>query len=318
MKLKKVLVLSPAVLAFTALIGCDNKPIIDPDWLSKDNWYELTNNATADDIGKTVKVRVNNQDHNVRLIGIDHDVDEKNNKLHTTWEFSNLICDKYGYSLAYQWNDTNDLNTANYDYRNSTIRYALNGTTKDRKDLKVLVAQKLCEKWDVDSYNKPVINMLPEGLRNKIKTVKKTVGVRAGKDYDYQETEFTDKLFMISTKEIGFESTTGDDKGFGTKYEYYKQEKSTKVKSQIKQKYHPGGVRTIVDTTQSYQGDVSNFAGQYEGMFTQYGSSYWLTAPYEPDIIRPGNLVRYCDETGSIQIKETYTCAFGIAPAFCI
>lgn len=103
-------------------------------WYEHDDWWNYCSNgkngeqATADDIGKIVNLTVNKQVHKVRLIDIDHDVlsDDTSKKAHCTFEFSNLLCDETGHSLAMFWDIMKPM-VSNYDFINSEGRKMLDG-----------------------------------------------------------------------------------------------------------------------------------------------------------------------------------------------
>jgi len=183
-------------------------------------WYDDNNyvaNLSESNIGLTRGVMVNNQVHKVRLIGINHDdlADGSGNKAHTTWEFANLISDSNGYSLATQWHDTNDA-PQNQDFLNSSIRKALTseGNFTRPSGNNILFATKGETQWN-NSYTNTILSMLPNGLQNQLKLVNKPVGTGT----DYTETTYSDKLFLLSSKEMGY--INANDKGFGETYSYY-------------------------------------------------------------------------------------------------
>ncbi|MCQ2792397.1 MAG: hypothetical protein MJ208_02615, partial [Bacilli bacterium] len=148
-----------------------------------DKWYEdqtyINNLNDADvleehpdgSIGEVKALIVNGLRHKVRLIGVDKDCTDvakpEDTKIHTTWEFVNLISDSNGYSLAAQWNDTNNIGTVNHEYTESTIHYALNGENVNN----VLWAQKEATTWSSD-YKCSVLDMLNEGNPGFVDVIK--------------------------------------------------------------------------------------------------------------------------------------------------
>lgn len=100
-------------------------------------WWETTSTLTVNDIGKTEVIKINGKDHKVRLIGIDRDTDTNGDKLHTTWEFVNVITNTDGSPLTIGWGGIN-----NYSYSNST----------------------LCDYLGSDEF----LGLFPEGLQKKL------------------------------------------------------------------------------------------------------------------------------------------------------
>jgi len=310
----------------------------------KTPWYLDTNyinSLTIDDVGVQRGVIVNTKLHKVRLIGIDHDtISNSTEKAHTTWEFSNIISDSNGDSLAYQWNDTNNESTANDDYINSTIRYALTGegwdggTSEQTKRTLIFVAQKNTTSWSTDpSYkDKTILSMLPTDLTNKLKVVEKTVGIYDSSITEgekYKETTYNDKLFLPSTIELGF--TYKDDKGYGSTYHYYKEAKKlcevirvkkpvNNVEFIVKDKDDPECIKIPSTSAHLFNGDVVNYAGYNRSTDDTLGGSYWVCSPYfKSDEPNEHKLARRCRYDGSFeQPSSVYVFARGVAPAFCL
>lgn len=129
-KLKFLLV---PLLTASFLASCNSAK--NKKWYEYNDWWNYCSSgkngeqAMTDDIGKEVNVTVNGQVHKVRLIGVEHDVlsDDTTKKAHCTFEFSNLLSDSNGYSLATLWNTKDGTSSTNYDYENSDLRTALDG-----------------------------------------------------------------------------------------------------------------------------------------------------------------------------------------------
>jgi len=313
-----------AILSIFALSGCKGPtptptPERDPDWINKSNWFNLTSNAISSDIGKTATIKVNNQNHLVRLIDIDHDVDEQGNKLHTTWEFANLISDTEGYSLAYQWKDVQDDNVANQDYINSSIRKILCGNGNFATDIYCATRSSSHDSdatknnWDFNYTNKTILSMLPSDFQKSLKTTKKKV--RSGTTYEDVQ-EYSDKLFLLTSNEIG----TFLEKDEGTTYSYYKdtEEFSNKRKKhQVKENAEVLKNTTInpSEKVTACKQTIWCYAG-FKSDATGVEGCYWLSSP---DSNNSKNDKSYsCNGSGKINSNCSNCYALGIAPAFCI
>lgn len=287
-------------------------------------WYQDENyikGLTVDDVGLLKDVVVNNQTHKVRLIGIDHDVDENGNTIHTTWEFYNLISDDQGEYLGYQWNDMNTGTKANWDYINSSIRFALTGEGNNsgktgEKAEEILAARKGQETWDSNYKNKTVLSMLPTDLTSVIKTAKKTVGVKtdAGGE-EYTQKEFVDKLFLISACEAGY---SYDVTGGGEIYDFYDDYTITvdeaRYKRQVSDNTYTKSTLILKGKGHSFENNVGNYAGyNWANEFLPVGGFYWYRSPSTGS-----DNVLTCSSLNAIQDKAGMAYALGVAPAFCI
>lgn len=276
-------------------------------------WYlnqTYLNSLTEDDIGTEInEVEVNGQIHRVRLIGVDHDDLATGGKAHTTWEFMDILSDSDGYSYGIVWNDTNDTGSANYDYTNSSIRKALNGTGNATKFLWARKGQ-----TTFDSESRTVLQMLPTSLQNAIKTVKKQVNVNSGGTWGL--VEFTDKLFLLATKEMGYSSQDAEDLPTYKFYEgHTSQTDAIRIKKQI------NGTEVLTSSSQIpsgsgqlYQGTVYNYAGYNYKADDTGGGVYWTRSPY----VSSSYSAWYVYRDGNLIDNLVYSTASGVAPAFCL
>jgi len=303
-------------------------------WYLRRNWYEYTSEASEEELGVECKIKVNGLDHKVRLIDVDKDVDENGNKVHTTWEFSNLLSDSNGHSLAYQWNDTNNSATANHDYINSTLRKALTG---EGNATQFLVAQKGETTWSSTYSNKTVISMIPNNIKRQFKKVKKSVGVKVGDKYE--QKEYITNLFILSGHNLCNSYDTDDDVGENVEYSYYSNAKKkeelqkARIINQINDTeiYAPDTVPEIPNGKgQIYQGSIKNYAGFTEKLNDNIYGWRWTSSPKGIDKTYSSYDNKYAwlyyKKDGKVGLvipenkdgKEEYKLAFPIAPAFCI
>ena len=172
-----------SLMAISLLASCNsNKGLGTPKPLEECSWGKINQVSKAGKasewfkVGDTKKLQLKHQDTNnnriiddgelyqtVRIIGINEDYTElptdgskpnPNKAIGITFEFVDLISDANGYSLATQWNDTNDISTANNNYLNSSIRYALNKKTGTDGCDHILWAQKEATEWSNYYINK--------------------------------------------------------------------------------------------------------------------------------------------------------------------
>lgn len=322
---KAHLILLP-IMTMSFLVGCNNNggggddpepPIVHNHWYEYTDWWNYCSDgnvgeATKEDIGRVVNLNVNNQFHKVRLIDVDKDVDSDDKTIHTTFEFVNLLSDDDGYSLATQWNDTNDTATSNYDYRESSIRKALNGGAEE----KILWAQKGEDHWSTE-YTGSVLEMLDKdnpGLVDAIKAASKIVNVN--EDSKWIEETFSDKLFLLSPAEMGYLNRKFQEQNTTT-YSYYEGAvDATRIKMQIKgNKEAPSkSTQITAEKGQTFSGTVFNCAGnnsQAEGC----GGITLLRSPYTES----GKEACDTNEKGQCsRVSYVYNNAYGFAPAFCI
>lgn len=361
-----VLAVGIVALATGAAVGSyfamNSHPVESTDpWYEREDWWNYCSNgikgiqASKDDIGKEVTLQVNGLEQKVRLIDIDKDVDSEGNKIHTTFEFGNLLSDENGYSLATYWQNTNSVDSANYDYTNSTIRAVLNGHDYEgasRADInwfQYFGSKEDKEKtgknrlFSVDYSNKSVVSMLPKGLVDALKSPSKYVNIFANDKYE--EITVNDKLFLLSPREIGFsEDDIYGQEASTTSYKFYESHTDYmddfRIKKQIK---GSNGARTSIlygkDLDGAYKppldirqpGNKSSYAGYNATYKNTSGGSYWLRSPYYagPGYNPPPGWNPDCWFGSAWYVDDifgmadgfciyAYDRAMGIAPAFCI
>lgn len=145
-------------------------------------------------LGETKTVKVNDIDHQVRIIGFNHDVDSDNRPIGLTFEFVNTIyIDSSSNSLVWE-NKSGDLST-NKNFPHSNLNCYLN----------------------YDDHS--VLSYLDDNLKSAIKTTYKKVGLQLQEEYitDYP---YPAKLFPLSNREIGGNNEAVAE-GEGTIYEFY-------------------------------------------------------------------------------------------------
>lgn len=234
-------------------------------------------------IGETKTVKINNKNHEVRIIGFNHDYSElpdegepePTKKLGITFEFANVITAVTGDAINTPWNQGEG--TKNYDYRESTINDFLNNTS------------------DYSS----VINMLPTSgdpnnpdLREVIKPVDKKVGVYSDSNGTYIASSFDGNihpypyLFLLAYSEITVDEGMFVVLDEGDTYQYYK--------SYEHQKYR---IKKTVGST------------------AEDGEVYWLRSPDTDD----GRDMHVLKVAGDGSPYSHYVDVNGaVAPAFCI
>jgi len=264
--------------------------------------------ASLDDfVGIKRNVVINNQNHGVRVIGTHHDVNENDQKLALTFEFTNLISDSNGDSLAYIW----DNNTSNKSYRNSDIRFALTGLGKEATS-PILTAVKAGTDFNNDYKDKTIFSMLPKDLQEVLKTTKKDVG---SGEY-YKQEYYTDTLFMLSAIEMGF--STDSDKGYGSYYSYYGTPEYSANEKRIKKQVNNSAAYCVDSTIiTSDKGptisNITNFAGYNGKVEASRGGLYWLRSP-----VYNSDQSFYGDSNGWLKTFVGREKALAVAPAFCI
>ena len=283
-------------------------------WYKRDKWWEYCSNgvvgeqAAEEDIGKEVDLTVNNQIHKVRLIDVEHDElsDDSGKKAHCTFEFSNLLSDSSGYSLATFWNTSEKDSSTNYDYLNSDLRKALdgqgNGTLRwYQKD----------SPTKSTTYTTSVYDMLPSSLKDNIKTVKKHVATTSS----YDVTDYGAKVFALTHNEMT-KSSGSEVKAEGTTYKYYvdHDNESSRIKQQIKRRDG-----AITESTKITDDDIIWFAYNYAGYNNRdstknYGGYYQLTSPNT----KYDDNDWYVFDDGGFNYYDVFSDAIAVAPAFCI
>lgn len=330
------------------------KPKVDPGpWYKYADWWNYCSNgiegsqATVDDIGKEVNLEVNGQIHKVRLIDVDKDTDSVGNKIHTTFEFANLLSDENGYSLATYWQNTNNTLTANFNYMNSTIRAVLNGNDYEgssKSDINYFQYFGEDEDYTDESKgttgqnkyyslnykNKSVLSMLPAGLTKVLATPSKYINTFNYSEDQFVETTINDKLFLLSAYEMGYkDDDVRGQEASTTTYKYYRghidYEDSIRTKRQVK---GADGARKnplyADDLEGAYVPSGYNSKISAAGLNqTNAGGLYWLRSPYIQKF-KPEEFIcegaAWCADSAFIDgfYEFAYDRAYGIAPAFCI
>lgn len=272
--------------------------------------------------GITHPLKVNGLNHTVRLIGTKEDKDKVANDISTTWEFANLISDDNGCSLATQWNDTNEI-TSNYNYLNSSVRYALNKKTGEGGCDHILWAQKEATAWSTNPLykNKSVLDMLGaenDGFVDALKTPSKNININYGNTWEEKTVE--DELFLLSPAEMG-RTGHADEEATTATYSYYNGATNpNRVKKQVnnEESYNPSSgdkptISYVPESGQVYTGSVNNCAG-YNKTEAKYGGNSWLRSPrtnYDNNSWGVGL-------SGLISNVPVCSTAYPVAPAFCI
>lgn len=233
----------------------------------KTNWYEFSDwwnycsdskdgiiTATKDDIGIERLVKINGLMHKVRLIGLDH-----NNPLfsnlaaHCTFEFSNVITNSDGTPYTTIYNEVENTN-----YPESDLHILLNGDSEEKTG---------------------IIELFPEGLKDKIQTVHKYVAT-ALMSNEFTRDDFDTKLFPLAHSEVASSEEYAMNEG--EKYDYYEKSSMTRIKETA----------------------GNNPSAQ----------DYWLRSPY----IEGTSEAWKVEENGKLFYSSVNSARLAIAPAFCI
>ena len=280
-------------------------------WFFKTDWWKYCSSgkdgeqATTADIGQEVNLTVNNQIHKVRLIGVGHDdLYDGSGKAHCTFEFSNLLSDSNGYSLATFWSKQTGQESTNYNYLDSNLRKALDGYGNG---ILYWYQKDSITKSDI---SKSAYDMLPNELQSKIKTVKKQVACSSSYIIDNYEA----KVFALTHDEMTESSSEYAKDGEGTTYQYYKDHDnaSSRIKYQVKR--HDGAA-TSYSSISDLPYPAYNYAG-YNDSEETYGSYYLLTSPNVSSEQNAWNV--NCDGEFDYYYTYVYSDAHAVAPAFCI
>ncbi|MCQ2795396.1 MAG: DUF6273 domain-containing protein [Bacilli bacterium] len=317
--MKKLVFIMP-LMAMSLLVSCD-KGIDNPIPLNECSWDKINEVSKAGQASKWFKVgdekaiSINGKLHKVRILGFNQDVDNKNNTLGITFEFVNLICDANGNSLAVQWNDDSG-DSSNGNYLDSTIRLALNGTGKASQ---FLWAEKAATTWSKTYKNKTVLDMLPSDLVKVLKEPIKYVACR-NNEGKWEDKTFSDKLFLLSPREMGYDSSQQESPDHTRPYSYYEGHTdymdSLRIKKQINDdEIYIEAPYIPVGSGQLIPGDVQNHAGYVDDHQRTWGATYWLRSPdigvYE---IAWHSFFQGLLST-MVSVRSDALC---IAPAFCI
>lgn len=297
--------------------------------LEKYAWYldeEYLSSLKGSDVtkegGEVQTITINKVKHKVHLVGVDQDVDINDNKIHTTWEFVNPISDENGLSIATQWNDTNNAETAGADYLNSTIRKALNGTGNADH---FLWSQAGENGWS-DTYTKPVIDMLPKDFVSALKAPKKYAtcynsGTSQWEDRVIATNGVCDKLFLPSLAEIGWHYLDPQQQEHQFTYSYYLPEKYQHDLRRVKPFINEEDVFVVQyllyirsDAGQEYSNAVINRAG-YTRDESEMGAMVWYRSPNTNTTNQIFDLMY---DTVTNAGESACACANCVAPMFCL
>lgn len=306
------------------LCGCSSKTEPLKRWYEYEDWWNYCSNgvkeseATIDDIGKIVTLKVNNQLHKVRLIDIDCDRSSENDAtIHATFEFANVISDSKGYSLGTLWNNTNSTSTANFSYLNSSIRRMLvSNNTSD-----CLWGEKEKTVWSKTYKNNVVIDMLPASLISVLKKPVKYVYCKKEGSNEWINYEFHDQLFLLSPSEMGYIGTNQESANTTAPYAYYRDHTELTDPIRVKNQVNENELVSYDDATvipsgsgHKYDGSVHNGAGCNE-FKREIGTTYWLRSSCQDT-----NGAAWTIFNGGTLMEGTfvYDQAICVAPAFCI
>lgn len=345
MKFTKILlpIVSSAIVAIpplTIATSCSKKSLDSYTWEEIKQISKSGDAAKYFKIGDTKKVQLKTQDVNdngridedevyqtVRIIGFGQDYDYYSKKIGITFEFVDKICDPNGLSIATYWNDFEGADTdfKYLDYATSSVRSALVGV----KDVEINWFRYFGREGDVDVnknfvykgdevYHKPVVDMLPDDLKNNITPAAKLVNTYKGMSEKgaptFQEMWVTDPLFLLSPTEVGYEKITHER--WCPVYSYYEghidRQDAIRIKTQIATE---GGAKydRIVISGHSTSENKSSFAGCDNG---ECLCPDWLRSPN--DYNDKASACAIDDITGSVNTHIIRDSACGVAPAFCI
>ncbi|MCQ2795652.1 MAG: InlB B-repeat-containing protein [Bacilli bacterium] len=260
----------------------------------------------------------------VRIIGFNEDYTklptdgsdpDPSKAIGITFEFADLISDTYGYSLATYWEDTSDDNTANHDYKNSSIHKAL--TKGGGGDLHWFEKEGVEFSTDSKYADTSVLDMLPNELKEEgiLKTTAKYINIYNSElaTPAWEEQTVEDKLFLLSPVEMGKASHEHEEPSTTT-YTYYKgADDNDRIKHQIKGL--DGAIPNRIEVSSGkYVGSKSSYAGVNNKITPNYGCYLWLRSPRTNESDRAKSV----DASGEVVDNYTNVYAMPIAPAFCI
>lgn len=297
--MKKLGLIAVPLLAVAFLTNCN-----------KNNWWDHTEQLTEADIGKIETININNQNHRVRLIDIDHDMLANGTGFaHTTWEFVDLISDSDGYSLATPWEWEQGDEAKNWDFLNSNLRAALDGMGHGK-----ICWYQIGQKNQSTTYTSSVYNMLPRELQRVLKNVIKPIALY-GDEFELDYTRYVTNLFTLSCNEISVVDKEEYVLREGTPYKYYLDNKAVdRIKAQVKGK---DGALSDSIILSAHGHKANNYAGYNSIDGEEYGSFYWLRSPCIHDHTKAQKTKFNGDvyfEYGAQICDNLYP----IAPAFCI
>lgn len=183
-----------------------NKPYGDLEDMSWDDISSVAianpNPNTCFELGATKTVMINGQNHQVRIIGFNHDTTTKNNiTTGVTFEFANLISDPTGDAVITPWNKNDEeSNEGVYNYNFPSSH--LNNYLSDE-----------------------LFNSIPYDLVENMVKVNKNVGINEKEEQgeeNYAATSYEATLFPLAYNELFDSPRESVTSGEGTIYEYYK------------------------------------------------------------------------------------------------
>lgn len=382
MKFAKILlpIFSSTIVAVPPLVMTTN---CSPEKTTLDSysWEEIKEISQSGEaskyfsVGDTKKVQLKPQDSNnnnmidegeayqtVRIIGFDQDYDKSMNRIGITFEFADKISDGSGYALATYWNDFEGENkefTKGLNYINSSVRKALLGDLMQEdiplnwfgyyRDEFPYLNKKFINDED-PYYQKSVMDLLPEDLRESITPAYKIVNVCSADPVwsaadtkilppKFEQLQFVlDPLFLLSPGELGWEGADCFQEPFQHPYQYYKgvgRISTRHIKTQLKKdvshsnpiEAEDGNFKPIEEVDFEQLAPYT-FAGCFTTKENENGC--WLRSPSNSTthghfLTDDDDLssVRPCawaeeDVNGNIIDFNIRSRAFGLAPAFCI
>ncbi|MBQ0045314.1 MAG: hypothetical protein KBS35_00275 [Mycoplasma sp.] len=273
-------------------------------------------------IGAERQVIINNQKHIVKVVGTSSDdathyqvnMFGDNKKAALTFEFSNLISDANGKSLACQWNDTEkeEKDNSNLDYTTASIQQNLNGEGDE------------CAVWfeknnPTPFKGKSVFSMLPRDLQNAVKMTKHYVATTttSWSSGVTTDTEYFSKVFLPTHKEIYPRITSDDVKETLTKgYKYYSEITITNA-DRIKTQVVRDSDQKITEGTNiitKYKDTIYSYAG-FDDELNNHGGYSWLSSPSTQSTSTAWEVVRSGAHGG---FSVVYMGANSLAPCFCL
>lgn len=307
MHIKKINLSIMPLVALSFLVNCGSK---ETPWYLDNNYLSSLKSEDVTKAGGVIKtIKVNNQIHRVRLIGVDHDdLSDGSAKAHTTWKFVSYISDTNGYSLATPWNWENGEESFSDDFPNSNLRKAIDGCGIGK-----IVWYEKGSPTKSTIYTTSVFDMLPNDLKGVLKEVKKETVTSAS----YELNTYNTKLFPLSYREMtGKSETRAADEG--STYSYYKgmtgDRDINRLEHQVK--WHEGASDTWTKITDKEleTAQAWNYAG-FNSYVEYYGGYSWLRSPVTNPLARSAFQLSV---GGNFLTYSIYQYALAVSPAFCI
>lgn len=259
----------------------------------------------------------------VRIIGFNHDdLADGSGKAGITFEFSDLISDENGLSLATPWNWEDDDSSNNYNFIYSTLRKVLDGGSNPTAELSWYRAR-ATEASKEEAYTKSVFGMLPNNLSSNgiIKEVNKPIAVYEqtsnAREYIVETDKYKTKLFAPSVRELSPVEYCPCEEG--TTYEYYSdvtlEDYSKLIKWQVSRLEGAITEESDVPTITDKSWTALNAAG-YNSLSYNFGGISWMRSPNTSE----DNTSYTLDEKGRLLSADlaVYALILPVAPAFCI